>query len=175
MGDAGDADRARLETHIAALGLGPAATTHLRERWLEQLLWFEAKSARNQTEHRRFRTVTLVGSVVVPVLVNTATGGRPVWRVIATVASVIVGIVAALEGFQRPGERWLHYRQTAERLRSEWWLFVSSAGEYAAFGSLDAAHVRFVERVEQLVSDDVAGFVTIITQNGAPAEVPKTT
>ncbi|MGA9279146.1 DUF4231 domain-containing protein [Ilumatobacter sp.] len=85
---------ASLSASIEALGLPARQTAYLKGRWLDQLEWFEAKAGSNQRTHRRLRIAALVGGVV--------------------------GVAVALEGFLRPGDRWLQYRQTAELLRTEW-------------------------------------------------------
>lgn len=151
-----------LATSIDALGLPARQTTYLKRRWLDQLEWFEAKAGSNQRTHRRLRIVALVGGVISPVLINAAVGEDAGWlEIAAVVVSVVVGIAVALEGFLRPGERWLQYRQTAELLRTEWWMYVSLAGDYVDFPTLTDAHERFVDRVEQIVGQDVTGFVAL--------------
>ena len=106
---------------------------------------------------------------MLPVFVNSASTDSSDWlRIAAVTISVVVGVLVSIESFLRPGERWVQFRQTAELLRSEWWMYVSLAGEYAAFGTLAEGHTRFVERVESIVSSDVAGFVAIVNSSTAP-------
>lgn len=153
-----------LSASIDALGLGQGPTTYLKGRWLDQLEWFDEKAARNQRVHRTLRIVALVGGVISPVLINAAVGGDARWMEVAAVlVSVMVGIAVALEGFLRPGDRWLQYRQSAELLRAEWWLYVSLAGEFSRFASVADAHQHFVDRVERIVGNDVTGFVALVT------------
>ena len=167
---ASDATPDPLSASIDALGLPAAQTTYLKGRWLDQLNWFEKKSASNQRTHRRLRIVALVGGVISPVLINAAINGDIAWlEVSAVVVSVIVGIAVALEGFLRPGDRWLQYRQTAELLRTEWWLYVSLAGEYVGFATITDGHQHFVDRIETIVSQDVTGFVALVAPT---VEVP---
>lgn len=171
--DGASTNAAPLSATIDDLGLPPGPTRYLKDRWLDQLLWFEAKAARNQRSHRLLRSVALVGGVALPVVVNVSTGDAPAWvRAAAVAVSLVVGIAVGLESFLRPGERWLQFRQTAELLRSEWWLFSSLAGDYATYETILAAHPRFVERVESIVSSDVAGFVAIMNTSAAPAKPP---
>lgn len=160
-----------LRTAIDGLpGLSDRAHTYLCDRWLDQLEWFERKSAANQKQHKRFRSVAIAGGVLLPVLVNlAATRSDDVYEITAIVISVIVGLATALEAFLRPGERWLQYRQTAERMRGEWWLFVSLAGPvYGKYSSVAAAFTNFVERTETIIGEDVAGFVAIVQQGSKP-------
>ena len=95
--------------------------------------------------------VALIGGVALPLIVNISTDDAETWiRAVAVGLSLLVGVAVATESFLRPGEKWLRYRPTAELLRSEWWVFVSRAGDYAGFATLESAHSRFVERVEAI-------------------------
>jgi hypothetical protein len=154
---------------IDALALPPGPTSYLKGRWLDQLEWFERKAGTNQRTHRNLRIVSLVGGVISPVLINAAVTNDDGWlQLTAVLVSVIVGITVALEGFLRPGDKWLQYRQSAELLRGEWWLYVSLAGEYSAYASVAAAHQHFVERVEKIIGNDIAGYVALVTPSAEP-------
>ncbi|MDJ0770577.1 MAG: DUF4231 domain-containing protein [Ilumatobacter sp.] len=166
MSNAAESDK--LRASIDALGLTPDMTTHLKDRWLDQLLWFERKAASNQTNHRWLRMVALIGGVALPLIVNLSTDDAETWiQAVAVGVSLVVGVAVATESFLRPGEKWLQYRQTAELLRSEWWMFVSRSGDYAGFDTLGSAHPRFVERVEWIINEDVAGFMAIMAPSVA--------
>lgn len=170
-----DASVASLAAAIDALGLPPGPTTHLHDRWLGQLTWFEAKASKNQKSHRSLRMVALIGGVMLPLAVNAAASdASTLLRIAAVLVSVLVAVAVATESFLRPGERWIQFRQTAELLRSEWWLFVSLAGDYAGYTTVADAHKRFVERVESIVGADVAGFVALVTPSTAPPGQPDT-
>ena len=137
---------------------------YLRDRWLEQLRWFERKASSNQRRFRLYRSVAITGGVLLPVLVNLATTrSDEVFDTVAIVVSILVGLAAGLESFLRPDERWIRYRQTAEQMRAEWWLFVNLAGpDYGRYDSTRAAFTHFVERTEIMIGEDVAGFVAIV-------------
>jgi hypothetical protein len=142
-------------------------TTFLRSRWLGQLEWFERKAGTHQKEMNRYRVLLLAGGVALPVLVNVAATRSEGWiEAAAVVLSLVVGFAAGLEAFRRPGERWLRYRQTAEQLRAEWWLYVNLAGEpYDDHDTVAAAYPQFVLRVQALIEQDVAGFVAIVEKS----------
>jgi hypothetical protein len=146
---------------VRALGLSDRAEQHLKERWLDQLEWFERKAGVNQRQHRRLRIVSLVGGVIAPVLVNVAAGGALYARIAAIAVSVVVGVTLAVDGFLRPGDRWLQYRRSAEGLQTEYWLYANSAGPYRDEPSMEEGHRLFVERVEAIIAGDVQGFVAI--------------
>jgi hypothetical protein len=152
--------------------LPPGGQMYLRDRWLDQLTWFERKSGSNQRRYKQYRSVAIAGGVLLPVLVNLATTrSGEVFDTVAIVVSVLVGLAAGLESFLRPDERWLRYRQTAEQMRAEWWLFVNLAGpDYGRYDSTGAAFTHFVERTETIIGEDVAGFVAIVQSASAPSQ-----
>ncbi|MGA9279145.1 hypothetical protein [Ilumatobacter sp.] len=54
-------------------------------------------------------------------------------------------------------------------------MYASPAGEYAGFATAAEAHQHFVNRVEKIVSQDVAGFVALVapTSEVPNADVPR--
>ena len=160
---------------IADLQLNDSEKAYLTDRLVDQLAWFERKSAANQKLQRRYRITALTGGLVLPLLVNETATNSAGWVRIASISvSLIVGLAAGLETFLRPGDKWLQYRQTAERLRSEWWLYANRAGPFYGEVSMttDAAFRTLVERVESIVSDDVADFSALVAASTQPAPRP---
>jgi hypothetical protein len=170
-GSEDDAIRRMIDELERSGELGDFPITFLRDRWMGQLQWFEKKAGKYQKEMNRYRLVLLAGGVLLPVLVNlSATSSEPLIEATAVIVSLVVGFVAGLEAFRRPGERWLQYRQTAELLRAEWWLYVNLAGEtYGSFGTRSEALERFVLRVQALIGEDVSNFVALARQSAEPA------
>ncbi|MDX2379539.1 MAG: DUF4231 domain-containing protein [Acidimicrobiia bacterium] len=167
VGAVADLSEPQIRRAVADLPLDDSERAYLIDRLVDQLAWFERKSARNQKLQRWYRITALAGGLLLPVLVNeTATSSEDWVRIAAISVSLVVGMAAGLETFLRPGDKWLQYRQSAEKLRSEWWMYVNLAGPfYAGSPSHEAAFRTLVERVESIVSDDVAGFVAIVTPN----------
>ncbi len=180
MGPPADTDAASDPLHAAIDGLPDLpdrARMYLRDRWLDQLAWFERKAGSNQRRHKQYRAVAIAGGVLLPVLVNlSATRSDEVFDWVAIAVSIVVGLATGLEAFFRPGEKWLQYRQTAERLRAEWWLFVNLAGpDYGQYRTLAQAYTHFVQRTEAIIGEDVEGFVAIMqpespTNDGQPGD-----
>jgi hypothetical protein len=166
---AGYADwmRAEFGDLIDALDLDEMQKRFLRSRWLDQVIWLEGKAAQTQRRYYRLRLITVVGAVVVPALVGLQAFDSWVGDVAqagAIVISLIVAVSAAIEQFFRFGERWQHYRSTAERLKSEGWLYFELAGEYGRDGaSSGALFPSFAARVEDLLQAEVNVFVTQVT------------
>ncbi len=171
----GDWLRADFGTMIDELPLSRLQRRYLRSRWLDQLVWMEGRAGPAQRWYYLLRLVTIVGGVMVPALVTldlkgtagiAATAGT--WTV-----SLLVAISAAMEGFFRFGDRWRHYRRTAELLKIEGWEFSQLTGNYGTFTTHAAAHRYFAQRVEDVLRQDVEGFIATVAREspGKPTGV----
>ena len=142
----------------------------LRSRWLEQLVWVEDKANEARERYYALRLTTVVGAVIVPALVSATTvsgGVGTAAKVAAWVVSLVVAISAAVEQFFHYGDRWRNYRQTAERLKAEGWLFLQLSGPYGVNGAThDAAYQAFAVRVEELLKSDVDYYLTKVVVEG---------
>ncbi len=160
----GDWLQADFDAMIDELSLSRLQRRYLRSRWLDQLVWTEGRASRAQRRYYTLRLVTIVGGVTVPALVTLDLKGTT--GIAATAAtwtvSLLVAISAAVEGFFRYGDRWRHYRRTAEVLKIEGWEFSQLSGNYATFTTHAAAHRHFAQRVEDVLRQDVEGFITTV-------------
>ena len=167
--------KAEFGSIIDDLDLDPERKRFLRARWLDQLAWVEGKAGQAQRRYYALRLTTVVGAVLVPGLVSINSGNDRLdtaARVATWVVSLIVAISAAVEQFFHFGERWRNYRQTAERLKAEGWLFFQLSGPYGANGvGHDGAYLGFASRVEELLRADVDIYLTeiVVEKKGAPS------
>jgi hypothetical protein len=149
---------------IDDLDLQPTQKRFIRSRWLDQLAWYEAKANGARTRYYALRLTTVVGAVLVPALVtvNTTVSSLDVAARVATwIVSLVVAVSAAVEQFFRFGERWRHYRQAAELLKAEGWLFLQLGGAYGLNGAThDKIYAAFATRVEELIKSDVDVYLT---------------
>ena len=143
----------------------------MRDRWLDQVLWFDKKAAQANRRHNILRIVAITGGVLVPGLISIDSGAS--WlgsraRPTAFVISLLVAAAVGLDGFFHFGERWRHFRRTAELLKVEGWLFIEGGGRYKAHQHRSDFHDRFfplfATKVEELVRRDVEVYLTRIVQ-----------
>ncbi|MGI9023554.1 MAG: DUF4231 domain-containing protein [Acidimicrobiales bacterium] len=135
----------------------------LRSRWLDQVLWTEGKAPREQRRYHVLRVTAIAGGVLVPALVSLDIGGGEgdAVRWVTFALGLLVALAVSLEGFFRFGERWRHYRRTAELLKIEGWQFFESAGPYQGLDHR-SAFPSFASRTEAIIQRDVDAFISVI-------------
>jgi hypothetical protein len=162
----GDWLQADFGAMIDELPLSGLQRRYLHSRWLNQLVWMEGRAGRSQRWYYLLRLVTIVGGVIVPALVTLNLQGTTGVAVTAATwtVSLLVAISAATEGFFRFGDRWRHYRRSAELLKIEGWEFSQLTGHYDSFTTQADAHRLFAQRVEDILRQDVEGFIATVAR-----------
>jgi hypothetical protein len=155
---------------LETLELSPFRKDLLRQRWLDQVLWSSRQARRMRFRHYGLRLPIVIGGVAVPGLISlslsTAPGATGDLRQVTFLVSLMVAILAALEGVFQFGERWRHYRRTAERLKSAGWQFLMLNGPYRRYPTHELAFVPFTERVEEILGEDVEGYLGQLATEG---------
>jgi hypothetical protein len=149
----------------------------LRSRWLDQALYMGERATEAKRRYYAFRLSTVVGGVIVPALVSISLAGAGrfdadldfAMRLLTFIVSAVVAITASVEGFFHFGERWRHYRVNAELLKSEGWQYLTHSGTYRRMNEPEQAFQAFAARVEEILRDDVEGFMTQVARS-APVE-----
>ena len=117
---------------------------YLKERYEDQVNWYDKKAIGNQKVYRFYQTTLIFLSAVTPVLVAIK---ETRWS--AIVISVLVAIgITILKTFKFQ-ENWINYRTTCETLKKEIYLYQARIGEYK---TAKTPEDLFVERVESLIS-----------------------
>lgn len=122
------------------------------QRLEDQLDWYERGSARCK---RGFHTLKVMQIVIAAAIPAVAALGAS-----AAVAGSLGAVIVVLEGLQQLfqyQQNWTGYRATAESLKHEKFLYLSSAGPYSEVADRDAL---LAERVEARVSTEHAAWVS---------------
>ena len=167
VGDNRGSREGAYEELIEGLDLGERERVFMRRRWLDQLLWTERAAKRAHHWYHALRLTTIVGALVVPALVgvNVTEGVEPVVASTTFAVSLLVAICAGVDEFFHFGERWRHYRQVAEQLKTEGWHFFQLSGPYRRFNpDHAAAYPLFAGRVEAIIQRDVEVYFTEVAQ-----------
>ncbi len=159
-------DKSELQTLLQALALDDIKKQALQGRWLDQMKWMSGKARHTKNWYFRLRLTAIIGGVLIPALVSLDkfkvgdTEYETKWLVI--VLGLLVAISGAVEEFFRFGERWRHYRQHLEALKTEGWQFVQQIGNYSSeqYSTHDKAYSKFASRVEEILQREVGVYVT---------------
>jgi hypothetical protein len=169
----------RLASLLEALELAPVRKEMLRQRWLDQVGWMGRQARRARRRYLAVRIPVVLGGVAIPGLIAIllSAGGKPdtflpgvsteAVRIVAFFTSLMVAGLAAYEEVLHFGERWRHYRRSAELLKTAGWQYLTLSGAFKRFKTHDDAFTAFTERVEDLLNQDVEGYMSAVTIEGA--------
>ncbi|MEO1669324.1 MAG: DUF4231 domain-containing protein [Cyanobacteria bacterium J06631_2] len=173
-------DRFKQEMHslIEQIELSDLQRQFMKSRWLSQMLWLESRAQQNRNRYYFLRLVTIIGGVIVPALVSLNINANDVQAVIGWVAfglSQAVAISAAVEEFFHYGERYRHYRNTAELMKIEGWHFFQMSGAYRHAQNHTEVYADFAQRVENIMQRDVEGYFSQVIQDKEKSKQQKST
>jgi hypothetical protein len=156
-----------LNSMVEAMDLTDLNKQFLRSRWLDQVLWMERRSVKGQTWYYIFRLTAIIGGIIVPALVSLNLKSQPASSIIGWITfaiSLLVAMATAIEELFQFGERWRHYRHTAEQLRIEGWRFFQLSGPYHQYTSHADAFADFTGRVEEILKHEVDIYITEVAR-----------
>jgi hypothetical protein len=155
--------RADVVELVEQLRLNDVQKHALRSRWIDRVVWTERAATRARRAYYALRLTAILGGVIVPALVSLNLGdkGAVYLRWVTFVVSLAVAISIATEEFFHFGDRWRHYRKTAEWLKIEGWQFLQLTGTYRKRTHAEAYEL-FARRVERVIHEDVDTFVSQI-------------
>ena len=163
-----DRVKQEMSSLIEKIELSDLQRQFMKSRWLSQMLWLEGRAQQNRNRYYLLRLLTIIGGVIVPALVSLNINANSVQAIMGWIAfglSQIVAISAAVEEFFHYGERYRHYRNTAELMKIEGWQFFQLSGAYRNSQSHTDAYVDFAERVENIMQRDVEGYLSEVIKD----------
>ncbi len=168
----------RLGVLLDGLAIDPFRKDVLRQRWLDQVGWMGRQARKMRRRHLLVRLPVVLGGVAIPgfiAILLSAGGSEQTFlpgvsteavRIVAFFVSLGVAALAAFEEVMHFGDRWRHYRRTTELLKTLGWQYLTLSGQFKRFRSHDDAFVAFTERVEEVLSEDVEGYLTALSGDG---------
>lgn len=159
----------KFEGIIDELELTNLQKEFLRFRWLEQIVWMEKRGRKARAWYHRLRLISIIGGIILPGLLTLSVNKAKdetvsTWLYWGTFGlSQIVVISTATEQLFGHGERWIHYRRSAESLKTQGWQFFQLSGSYANYkndGAHQGAFNLFVSQIEDVIQRDVEIYTT---------------
>lgn len=163
-----DQVKQEMNSLIDKIELSELQRQFMKSRWLSQMLWLEGRAQQNRNRYYFLRLLTIIGGVIVPALVSLNINGNNIQAIMGWIAfslSQVVAISAAVEEFFHYGERYRHYRNTAELMKIEGWQFFQLSGPYRDSQSHTEVYAKFAERVETIMQRDVEGYLSEVTKD----------
>jgi hypothetical protein len=122
---------------------------YIEQRLNDQIAWYDRKSGTNQRWFKRLRFAAIAAAATIPFLTAFAGNSLPI-KIAIGALGVVAAVIASLQGFLHFQELSIHYRATAEALKTEKFLFLTQTQPY---DKGDAFHL-LVQRVEALLSKE---------------------
>lgn len=123
------------------------------DRLEDQIKWYDKESAHSKRMFKRMKTGTMAISVSIPLGAAFATRYPVYMGVITGVMGASIALLEGLQQLNQYHQNWITFRSTAEALKHEKFLFLSTAGPYAA---AENPRALLAERIESLVSQEHA-------------------
>lgn len=127
---------------------------YLKERYEDQINWYDKKSMWHQKMYKRFQGAVIVLSTITPVLIA-IWKEETRWPAVIIAALVAIG-TTSLKTFKYQ-ENWINYRTTCETLRKEIHFYKAAVGDYK---DREDPESLFVERAEALISRENTMWLT---------------
>ena len=133
---------------------------YMTERVDDQIQWLSKRSGTNQARFKQLRLTEIVLASAIPLLTAYADANTHL-KVIASIVSVLIAIIAGTLALSKYQENWIHYRTTAEAMTREKMLFLTNSGPYTD----DGAFREFVARIESILGSENSQWVEAAKQS----------
>jgi hypothetical protein len=138
----------------------------IQKRLEDQLAWYSQKSRAARRAFKRIKVVEIISAALIPFFTGQT------WPYVNYMIGALGVLITVLEGILHLNEyqqNWSEYRNTAESLKHEKFLFLAKAGPYA--GAADPRSM-LAERVEALISQENSQWVAAL-QKSAQSQTGK--
>jgi hypothetical protein len=120
----------------------------IQKRLEDQLAWYSQKSRASRTAFKRIKMTEIIAAALIPFFTGQS------WPYVNYVIGTLGVLITVLEGIlhlNQYQENWTNYRNTAESLKHEKFMFLAKAGPYA---NVADPRIAMAERVEALISQE---------------------
>ena len=144
-------------TELESLQLPADVESH--PAWLrlkDQLKWYDSKSICCRKRYKTIKIFQIIFALAIPVFNLWDLS----WNKLGT--SLLGAFIAFFEGLEHLNQYsslWVSYRSTAEQLKHEKYLFLSSAGPYRNLQKINERLLILAERTEEHVSTEHAKWI----------------
>ncbi|HEX4319429.1 MAG TPA: DUF4231 domain-containing protein [Acidobacteriaceae bacterium] len=135
----------------------------IQARLADQLAWYSAKSRAARTAFKRIKVTEIVAAALIPFLSGQITKQWASMNYVVGGLGILITILEGILHLNQYQENWTNYRNTAESLKHEKFLFLAKAGIYATAAD---PRLALAERIEALISQENTQWVATVHQAG---------
>lgn len=132
---------------------------YIKTRLDDQITWYDKKSIQEQRKYKRYQTIEIICAGFIPLLSGYVSSHKII-PILVSILGTIVVIFASLTRLGKHHENWLKYRETAELLKHEKYLFLAATNPYE-----DQPFQLLAERVESIISAENINWSQLATQD----------
>jgi len=146
---------------------------YLTERVDDQLKYFDGSALKYQKYYRRLKltaiTCNILTTMTIALAFTVPEGLKVYMGIVALVLSTVVLATYQVEEFQNFGAKWEKFRLVTEQLKSEKYMFLTGAGQYASPDGSENER-RFVERIEAIIRGTDIAYFSLMVEPGKRIE-----
>ncbi len=136
------------------------------DRLEDQITCYGKKSTSYQKWYKACRGIVIISAALIPLSVN-----LPIGNIVAACLGVLIVVVEGFQQLNQYHKNWTTYRSTCEALKHEKYLWIGKAGPYA---EADNPNAMLAERIEALISQEHAKWVSIRQEAAKKPSSPST-
>lgn len=129
----------------------------IQDRLENQIGWYDRKS---QNAQRRYKILKLAQIIIAGLIPLVSVFPFPEQRWVTAVLGLLVLIIEAVQQLNQDQQNWIAYRSACEALKHEKYLHLASAGPYANADNRENRLALLADRIEGLISQEHAKWVS---------------
>ena len=145
--------------------------TYLIQRVDDQIKYFDSNAIQNQKMYRGLKGTAIFCNIFTTLTIALAliSNIRVPMSIAALILSMVVLATYQIEEFYNFGAKWEKFRLVAERIKSEKYLFLSSAGTYSSIDTDEKERV-FIETIEGIIQGTDMSYFSLMIEPGKGIE-----
>jgi hypothetical protein len=133
---------------------------YIEQRLDDQQQWYSKKSSWNQKWYKRLRVIEIVLAAGIPFFTSLINKDMSFMTYVVSALAFVIAAVSGLIAMEKFQENWVDYRNAAETLKREKFLFLTKAAPY---DGPDPFHA-LVQRVEEILARENATWQSYMQQ-----------
>jgi len=126
---------------------------YINNRVLDQIDWYDKKSAKNQADYKKCMVLSIVLSASIPVFTLLADKYGITIKLIITAISSTITAISAITALYNYRELWVQYRSNCEILKSVLHRFFTKCGEFSNIDDSKAYEILVMTSEEYLTKE----------------------